>query len=319
MSTTTTNLGLTLPAGTDPADIAVLNTNFGLIDTFAGQQTAKDTAQDGRLTDLEAADTAQAGRLTALETSDTAQDSRLTAIETKNTAQDDRLTAIETKDTTQDGRLTDLETSDTSQNGRLTAIETKNTAQDGRLTDLETSDTAQDAMLVRLTDAGAKNLAKLGFDTVESVGITVTRNDDGSLTLNGTSTKSSVWILIYDLADGNTSSSFAGRRTLPAGRYFLKGTGNNSVRIQIFGHDGTNAATLSNTSNDAFVNVDDTWPYHCLRIWIAGGASFDHQTIWPMLCKAEDYAVSAAFTPYAPTLRELYEMVLALQAGGGAS
>lgn len=235
MATATENLGMTLPDTTDPVDVTVLNGNFSALDTFAGTQTEKDTAQDGRLTDL------------------------------------------------------------------------------------ETSDTAQDATLVRLTDAGAKNLAKLGFDTLESVGITVTRNEDGSLTLNGTSTKSSVWILIYDLADGNTSSSFAGRRTLPAGRYFLKGTGDNSVRIQIFGHDGTNAATLSNTSNDAFVNVDDTWPYHCLRLWIAGGASFDHQTIWPMLCKAEDYAVSTAFTPYAPTLRELYEMVLALQSGGGAS
>lgn len=263
MSTTTTNLGLTLPAGTDPADIAVLNTNFGLIDTFAGQQTAKDTAQDGRLVTLEAKDNAKEARLIELETSDTAQD--------------------------------------------------------GRLTDLEASDTAQDAALARLTDAGAKNLAKLGFDTLESVGITVTHNEDGSLTLNGTSTKSSVWVLIYDLADGNTTSALGGRTTLPAGRYFLKGTGNNSVRVQIFGHDGTNAATLSNTSNDAFVNVDDTWPYHCLRIWIAAGASFDHQTIWPMLCKAEDYAISSAFVPYAPTLRELYEMILALQAGGGTA
>ena len=119
MSTTTTNLGLTLPAGSDPADIAVLNTNFGLIDTFAGQQTAKDTSQDVRMT----------------------------AIENDATDRDGRLTALETSDTTQNGRLTTLETSDTSQNSRLTAIEQTDTAHAGRLTAIETKDNAQDAAI----------------------------------------------------------------------------------------------------------------------------------------------------------------------------
>jgi hypothetical protein len=34
-----------------------------------------------------------------------------------------------------------------------------------------------------------------------------------------------------------------------------------------------------------------------------------------MLCTAEDYAISPKFVPYAPTNRELYEMILALQSG----
>lgn len=32
-----------------------------------------------------------------------------------------------------------------------------------------------------------------------------------------------------------------------------------------------------------------------------------------MLCAAEDYAISPEFVPYTPTMRELYEMILALQ------
>lgn len=40
MATTTENLGLTLPAGTDKAEISVLNENFQALDTFAGQATA---------------------------------------------------------------------------------------------------------------------------------------------------------------------------------------------------------------------------------------------------------------------------------------
>ena len=40
MATTTENLGLTLPAGTDKAEISVLNENFQEIDDFAGQATS---------------------------------------------------------------------------------------------------------------------------------------------------------------------------------------------------------------------------------------------------------------------------------------
>lgn len=53
MATTTENLGMTLPATTDPVDVTVLNANFSTLDAFAGQQAAKDTAQDDRLTAVE--------------------------------------------------------------------------------------------------------------------------------------------------------------------------------------------------------------------------------------------------------------------------
>lgn len=41
MATTTENLGLTLPAGTDRTEISVLNENFQTLDTFAGQQAGR--------------------------------------------------------------------------------------------------------------------------------------------------------------------------------------------------------------------------------------------------------------------------------------
>lgn len=52
MATTTENLGMTLPDTTDLVDVTVLNGNFSTIDTFAGQQTAKDAAQDDTITQL---------------------------------------------------------------------------------------------------------------------------------------------------------------------------------------------------------------------------------------------------------------------------
>ena len=192
----------------------------------------------------------------------------------------------------------------------------KDTDQDDRLTALETSDTEQDDAIVRLVNAGAKNLAKLGFDSITASGVTITRGDDGSLTLNGTNSASGVRIVCFDLATGDTVSSTAGRWTLPPGQYFLKGTGSTSVRVQLCGHDGTDLATLSNAGADATVTIGDSWPYYVLRIWVAGSASFDGVKIWPMLCTAEDYAISDAFVPYTPTLRELYEMIQELQTGG---
>ena len=176
MATTTTNLGLTLPAGSDPADIAVLNTNFTTIDTFAGQQTAKDTAQDGRLTDLETSDTSHDSRLTALETSDTSQNSRLSALETSDTSQNSRLSALETSDTSQNSRLSAVETKNTTQDGRLTALETSDTAQDGRLSAVEAKNTAQDAAIegkasVRdICGTGTSIAADTDLNTITAVG-----------------------------------------------------------------------------------------------------------------------------------------------------
>lgn len=53
MATTTENLGMTLPDATDPVDVTVLNGNFSAIDTFAGQQTTKDTEQDAAILPLQ--------------------------------------------------------------------------------------------------------------------------------------------------------------------------------------------------------------------------------------------------------------------------
>ena len=206
MATTTTNLGLTLPAGTDPADIAVLNTNFGLIDTFAGQQTAKDTSQDARMTAIENDATDRDGRLTALETSDTTQNGRLTALETSDTSQDGRLTAIETKNTAQDDRLTTLEQTDTAHAARLTAIEAKDTAQDAAIAaKLNTAD-VDDALSSTSTDP-VQN--KVVYAELESI-----KASARVLTL-GTTTFTSLAAYADSFANGTYSFLVPNNNTLP--------------------------------------------------------------------------------------------------------
>lgn len=227
MSTTTTNLGLTLPAGTDPADIAVLNTNFTTIDTFAGQQTVKDTAQDAR----------------------------------------------------------------------MTAIENENTDQDGRLTALETS-------VAALVDAGPKNKLDHTAYTRTVNGVTYTVNADRTVTIasDGTNTLSQLYLVYNDTS-------------IPAGSYVLSGCiGGSSTTFDLRVKVGDTIST----------NYDGGTPFQtdgsALTVSIiVRAAQTLNVTIAPMICTADDYAASPAYAPYTPTLRELYEMVLALQAGGGTT
>ena len=360
MSTTTTNLGLTLPAGSDPADIAVLNTNFGLIDTFAGQQTAKDTAQDarmaaiendatdrdarltaleqsdtaqaarltaleqadtahagrltaleasdtaqdGRLTALEQADTAHAGRLTALETSDAAQDSRLILLETSDAAQDGRLTDLETADTAQAARLTALETSDTAQDSRLTALETSDTAQDGRLTDLETADQAQDAALASAIDAGAKNIANTAEVVLQQSApeLTFSLTDDVYSIVGTTSSATNRFLNIY-----YKSPSTA---IIPPGDYVARVYPPHAAARLACAVGGSVTARGDYGGALAFT-IPEGAASNWLRLEMKPSTPFDYQ-FRLLICKAEDYAASDAFVPYTPTLRALYEMILAL-------
>ena len=220
MATTTENLGMTLPDTTDPVDVTVLNGNFSALDTFAGQQTAKDTEQD------------------------------------------DRLTA------------------------------------------LETSDTAQGTTIAKLVDAGAKNLLKntAPYGDLVRTNITFTHNDDDTYTVNATGANTA-----------NTDLYIAENMPIKAGTYVLSGCpdgGNNSntFKIQIagVGYDLGNGYTFT-IAQDTTINV-------YIRIWsgyVPNGLIFR-----PMICTVEDHAASDAFVPYTPTLRELYEMIQALQTGG---
>lgn len=311
MSTTTTNLGLTLPAGTDPADIAVLNTNFGLIDTFAGQQTAKDTAQDGRLTTLETSDTAQGSRLTAIETKDTTQDGRLDALEAADTSQDGRLTDLETSDTSQNSRLTAIETKNTAQDGRLTDLETKNTTQDGRLTDLEAADQVQDAAIASAIDAGAKNIANTAEVVLQQSApeLTFSLTDDVYSIVGTTSSASNRFLNVYFKS---TTTAI-----IPPGDYVAQLYPPHAA-ARLACAVGGSVTVRGDYGGELSFTIPEGAASDWLRLEMKPSTAFDWQ-FRLLICKAEDYAASDAFVPYTPTLRELYEMVLALQAGGGTA
>lgn len=169
---------------------------------------------------------------------------------------------------------------------------------------------AVQAPVARLVDAGAKNLADMSNpstvrDTdyiplmdggirlscsnkswtqyIVTVDVTAGKNYVFSLKVaNVTGDLSSGHIFIRD--EGNTT--YSEKNVTAAGEYILTFTPATSiVRIQFFVNNSSTAKTVS---LDAY----------------------------GMLCTAEDYAISPEFVPYTPTMRELYEMILAMQNGG---
>lgn len=182
----------------------------------------------------------------------------------------------------------------------------------------EENEAADRAALVEIIDSGPKNSCKLGFTSKAATSSNPSITNNGSsITLNGSRSASSASILVYDLA-GDESLSQDTRYTLPAGKYICKGTGDSSVRVQVFAHSGTaeSLQKLSDTKDDNEFeytsSLKQDYPYLCFRIWIAGSSTFDNVTIYPMICSKAAWNISQAYQPYRPTYQEMYDMILAL-------
>lgn len=156
---------------------------------------------------------------------------------------------------------------------------------------------AQDNAIAVIANAGAKNL----LHVTGSSASTVTVNSDGTLTVNGTNS-------------GNVSITL-GTVTLTAGRYVLSSGVNLPQGVYL-----SVRVAAGETKHDCAHNVESvafTVPADMTmdRVWlfIPSNSAIENLTIRPMIRRAE--IADDTFIPYAPTNRELYEMILAMQAG----
>lgn len=139
-----------------------------------------------------------------------------------------------------------------------------------------------------------KNLLPNGLTTTTNNGVTFTVNDDGSVTLNGTSTGGSA---VFDLPID----------TLKVGQsYTASGiAGGSTATYQVYLQ---NAEGLS-TPVGNFGNGEKTWTQAegslvgRYRIRVANGATVDNVTIYPMIRPAE--ITDGTYVPYAPSNVEL--------------
>lgn len=167
------------------------------------------------------------------------------------------------------------------------------------------------AALVELADGGAKNT--LQFDGISSPSgsasnITFTYNSDGSITVNGYTTDAGT-AYVYLRLNGDSINA----DTWCNGNYILSGcpTNDSGLSLQARGTDYTksesgNGVELTPYSGSGAVRI---------AVMVAKSSTIDNLTIRPMICSKAAWDISQTYQPYRPSYQELYERVLALEAG----
>lgn len=169
----------------------------------------------------------------------------------------------------------------------------------------------QETEIGAVANAGSKNRLKLSVESKTVDGVTYTLQSDGCIIANGRAAASSV-----------VASFYGGQFTLPAGDWLLNGcpSGGATASYMVQIKDNSNpenpaAGTVLYRdfgTGDVLIsiNTETTFMY---VIRVANGYTVNNVMFKPMIRRAE--ITDDTFVPYAPTNRELYEMILALQAG----
>lgn len=170
----------------------------------------------------------------------------------------------------------------------------------------------QDAT-VPLINKGAKNLLQLTGDNVTGYGVScVFDAEAGTITLNGVNPdKKCTGSFNVQVADPVNMALTEGK----AYHFMCDGTSNDTYGIYIYKSGATPV-----TQWDCFTNTDADWnpvwsTSNGFRLFVRSGTVVDNVVLRPMICTAEDWAMTEQFVPFCPSLPELYRMILAL--GGG--
>ena len=156
------------------------------------------------------------------------------------------------------------------------------------------------AAISALTDCGAKNLLPNPHTSDVKNGVTITVNPDGSVLMDGTATADVSLILPVTLQPGAYILTGC-----PAGG----GSGTN-YRMPLRKIDG-NVYVGADYGSGFNFEVSEETAYNVL-IYVPKNVVCDNLLFQPMIRRAE---LPAGYQHYAPTNRQLYEMILALQSG----
>lgn len=166
-----------------------------------------------------------------------------------------------------------------------------------------------------VANSGAKNIVNNTANTTTvSAGITWTKNPDGSMSASGTSTGVSA----VRVVGVQGSSTYASAVPIPKGRYIVSPSGFSDetyrIAIGIFA-DETSSRATTNVYNApyTFDITTDTARIDMSCVISRADITANGETFYPMIRRAE--IKDGTFVPYAPSNRELYEMILALQNG----
>lgn len=179
----------------------------------------------------------------------------------------------------------------------------------------QSADATLTSSLANVIDSGSKNILKNTATSRTLSGVTFTVNADGSVTVNGTATGSTGLRVV----GVQGSDAYADATPIPRGNYvvFPSNTGNPRIRWGMgitTASDAARNVTYIYDTPVRFEVTNDTTRYD-FTLAVANGEECSGETLYPMICTAEDYAISPDFVPYTPTLAEMYQMVKEMQGG----
>lgn len=199
--------------------------------------------------------------------------------------------------------------------------DTKLSELEGKLTAAISENTAETSINRATIGYERINFLKNTAASCERNGVTATVNADGSITLNGTNTAGSAFMLFSNLQAGTAINSmqFDHKKHIPNGRYIMSQGGVSGVTLQtrLSAAENSEGNYVSCGTSDAILTVTDDDLYVWTRILIGTGASFDNVTIYPMI--RPDYVTDGTYRPYRASVEErLAAIEAALTAATGA-
>lgn len=177
----------------------------------------------------------------------------------------------------------------------------------------------QDEVIADLIDHGAKNLVWLNRGTETINGVTLTVNDDLSVTLSGTCSG----YFSFRIVGEQSSTAYQYAQPIEEGSYILTGLPESASATTVrylLGITPSSSGTRTSESiyADKVFDIEKDTTRFDLSIYVATGATFSTPvTVRPMLCLKKYYDRTQKYVPGSPSNAELYRMIL--NAGGTRS
>lgn len=139
------------------------------------------------------------------------------------------------------------------------------------------------------------SLLTIKENDLKDSGITGTINSDGSITLNGTATRS-IWSVLYTTHGSGKNNMFEGLRVFSNLNYNASGAYGELYIAYCKDNDGTKEIWRSGHDGDLIPdgNGEPCW----VRLHITSGATFNNETFFIMLTDDEEGAVNDKLIPY---------------------
>lgn len=168
---------------------------------------------------------------------------------------------------------------------------------------------SQQTQIDYLVNTGAKNIVQNTADASRTVaGITWVHNSDDSMSATGTSTGVSA----VRIVGVQGSSTYASAAPIPRGQYIISPSGYTDevyrFAIGIFADDQSARTTRNIYNTPITIDIDsDTARYDFSAVISRSGVTVSDLVFYPMIRPA--IITDDTYTPYAPTNRQLYELI----------